>query len=177
MEIDEGYYCQNCEYIISKQKHQIDKEIHRQDNYFSTRLPYPNKKIGKKRMNMVNNNYNRTEHMINELQSLKGETKLRFFKNKSIFYADMNIRKNEDLFAKIAQGVSKIDHEVLSLMIFLQTKPEVKSMTIKYYDLYYTVIKNTDDKEIVNNKYEYDYISLNDVIIPNHYVEIKCREK
>ena len=128
-------------------------------------------------MNMVNNNYNRTEDMINELQSLKGETKLSFFKNKNIFYADMNIRMNEDPFAKNTQGVSKIDHEVLSLMIFLQTKLEVKSMTIKYYDLYYTVIKNTDNKEIVNNKYEYDYISLNDVIIPNHYVEIKCREK
>ena len=89
----------------------------------------------------------------------------------------MNIRMNEDPFAKIAEDVSKIDHEVLSLMIFLQTKPEVKSMTNKNYDLNYTVIKNTDDKEIVNKKYEYDYISLNDVIIPNHYVEIKCREK
>ena len=24
LEIDKGYYCKNCEYIINKQKHQID---------------------------------------------------------------------------------------------------------------------------------------------------------
>ena len=26
LEIDKGYYCKNCEYIINKQKHQIDKK-------------------------------------------------------------------------------------------------------------------------------------------------------
>ena len=26
LEFDKGYYCQNCEYIINKQKHQIDKK-------------------------------------------------------------------------------------------------------------------------------------------------------
>ena len=50
-------------------------------------------------------------------------------------------------------------------------------MNINYYDLYYTVIKSRDDKEIVDNQYENDIISLNDVIIPNHYVGIKGREK
>ena len=44
-------------------------------------------------------------------------------------------------FAKKAQGVSKIYHEVLLLMKYLQTKPQAKNMNIKYYDLYYTVIK------------------------------------
>ena len=33
------------------------------------------------------------------------------------------------------------------LMKFLQTKPQVKSMNINYYDLYYTVIKNRIDKK------------------------------
>ena len=89
----------------------------------------------------------------------------------------MNIRFDEDPFAKNAQGISKIDHEVLKLMKFLQTKPQVRNMKINYYDLYYTVIKNRDDKEIVDNQYENDNFSLNDVIIPNHYVGIKDREK
>ena len=41
-------------------------------------------------------------------------------------------------------------------MKFLQTKPSVKNMNINYYDLFYTVIKNRDDKEIVNDEYEKD---------------------
>ena len=45
LEFDGGYYCRNCEYIINKQKHQIDKKVLRQNHYFSTRLPYANKKI------------------------------------------------------------------------------------------------------------------------------------
>ena len=27
IEFDRGYYCQNCEYIVKKQKHQIDKKF------------------------------------------------------------------------------------------------------------------------------------------------------
>ena len=54
-------------------------------------------------------------------------------------------------------------------MKFLQTKPQVKNMISKYYDLYYTVIKNRNEKEIVDNQYENVYISFNDVI-PNHYI-------
>ena len=37
-------------------------------------------------------------------------------------------------------------------MKFLQTKPQVKDMKIKYYDLFYTAIKTGDDKEIVVEK-------------------------
>ena len=85
----------------------------------------------------------------------------------------MNIRFDEDPFARNAQGISKICHEVLKLMKFLQTRSQVKNMNIKYYDLFYTAIKNRDDKELVDNQYENDYISLDDVIIPNLYVGIK----
>ena len=49
---------------------------------------------------------------------------------------------DENPFAKNAQGISKIYHEVLLLMKYLQTKPQVENMNINYYDLYYTVIKN-----------------------------------
>ena len=89
-----------------------------------------------------------------------------------------NFKTQEDPFAKNAESISKVYHEVLLLIKFLQTKPQVKNMNINYYDLYYTVIKNRKEKEIVNDdEYENDYISLNDVIIPNHYVGIKGREE
>ena len=77
------------------------------------------------------------------------------------------------LLLKNAQGTSKIYHQVLLLMKFLQTKPQVKNMNINYYDLYYTVIKNRGAKEILDNKYENDYINFNDFITPNHYIGIK----
>ena len=63
------------------------------------------------------------------------------------------------------------------LVKFLQTKPQIQKMNINYYDLCYTVIKNRDEKEIVDNKYENGYNSLNDVFIPNIYVGLKGREK
>ena len=56
-------------------------------------------------------------------------------------------------------------------MKFLQTKPQIKNMNFNYYDLYYTVIENRDEKEIVNNKNDdNDYINFNDIITPNHYI-------
>ena len=59
-------------------------------------------------------------------------------------------------------------------MKFLQTKPRVKNMNNNYYDLYYTVIKIRDEKEIVDdNVYENDYINYEDFITP---VGIKPRE-
>ena len=109
-------------------------------------------------MSMVTTNNNSTEDMIDKLQQLKGKTKSKFSKNISN-YDEMNIKNfrfEEDTFAKNAQGVSKSYHEVLLFMKFLQTKPQVKNMNIKYYDLYYTVIKNRDDKEIVKNETQND---------------------
>ena len=86
-------------------------------------------------MNMVNTKYNTTKDMIKKLEQLKGKTILKFYKNVSNYYDNMNIRFDEDTFAKIAQGISKNYHEVLKLIKFLQTKPEVKKMNINYYDL------------------------------------------
>ena len=45
-------------------------------------------------------------------------------------------------------------------------------MSIKYNEIYYTVIKKRDEKEIVINKYgniEIHYIKQDDFITPNHY--------
>ena len=124
---------------------------------------------------MVNTNYNSTEDMINKLQELKGKTKLNFYKIIGNYYDNLNVRMDEDTFAKNAQSISKIHHEVLSLRKYLQTKLQVKNMNINYYDLYYTVNKNRTEKykeeeqeEIVDNQYENDFIYFND-IVPNHY--------
>ena len=127
-------------------------------------------------MNLVNTTYNSTEDMIKKIQELKGKTKLNFYKSIGNYYDYMNVRFDEDPFAKNAQCISKTYHEMLLIMKYVPTKPDFKNMNINYYDLYYTAIKNRDDKEIVDDKYENDFISLNDVIIPNHYVGIKGRE-
>ena len=173
LEFDKGFYCQNCEYIINKQKHQIDKKVLRQSHDFSTRLNYANKKIREIYINMVNTNYNSTEDMINKLQSLKGKTKLKFYKNIHNYYSEMKNKSyqtnNIDPFSRNAQGISKIYHEVLLLMKFLQTKPKVKNMNINYYDLYYTVIKTRDENKDIDNQYENDendYIDVNTFGIP-----------
>ena len=44
----------------------------------------------------------------------------------------MKIRMDEDPFAKYAQSVSKIYHEVFLFIKFLQTKPQVKNLNINY---------------------------------------------
>ena len=77
----------------------------------------------------------------------------------------------EDPFSKNAEGNNKTSREVLLIMKFLQTKPQVKNLNINFFGLYYTVIKNRDDKEIVvDDEYKKDYIIFNDFISPNHYI-------
>ena len=127
---------------------------------------------------MVNTTYNSTEDMIDKLQELKGETKLKIYENISKYYIEMknkNFQSQEDPFSRNAQGISKNSHEVLLLMKFLQTKPQVKNMNIIYCDLYYTVIKTRDGNRDIDNQFENDdndYINFND-IVPTHYIGIK----
>ena len=126
---------------------------------------------------MVNTTYNSTEDMIKKLQSLKGKTKLKFYKNIKNYYIEMNNRnfqtQDQDSFSKNAQGISKIYHEVLMLLKFLQTKPEIKNKNNNSHDLYYTVIKTRDENRDIDNQNENDendYINFNDFIIPNHNI-------
>ena len=81
LEFDKGYYCQFCEYVFVAPKHQIDKEVRRQNHFFSTKIPYASRKITEIFYSMANTAYNSTADMINKLQFLKGETKLKFYKN------------------------------------------------------------------------------------------------
>ena len=127
-------------------------------------------------MKMVNATYNSTEDMINKLQQLKGQTKLNFYKSISNYYNEMknkNFQFQEGPFSRNAESISKIYHEVLLLLKFLQTKPQIKIMNINYYDLYYTVIKNRDENKDIDNN---GYINFNDILTPNHYVGIKPLE-
>ena len=184
LEFDKGYYCKNCEYIINKHKHQINKNVFIQGRDFSTRLKDANTKIREFYINMVNTKYNTTEDMINKIRSLKGKTNIKLCKNINNYYTEMkkeNFQTQQDAFIKNAQGISKIYHEVLLVMKFLQTKPQaqVKNMNNKYYDLYYTVIKTRDENKNIDNHYENDdndYINFNDYINPNNYIGIKPRE-
>ena len=60
---------------------------------------------------MVTTTYNKTEDMIDKLQSLKGKTNIKLYKIISNYYIEMknrNFQTQEDPFAKNAQGVSKI---------------------------------------------------------------------
>ena len=82
LEFDKG----NSEFIIHKQRHQIYKNVLRQNQYFSTRLSNANRKVRDFWMNMVNLTYNSTEDTFNKLQKLKGKTKLKFYKNISNYY-------------------------------------------------------------------------------------------
>ena len=87
-----------------------------------------------------------------------------------------NFQTQQDPFAKNAQGISKIYHEVLMLMKFLQTTLEVKNKNINYYDLYNTVIEVREENKVINDQYENDendHINYEDFISPNHYVGIK----
>ena len=131
---------------------------------------------------MVNTTYNSTEDMIDKLQQLEGKTKLKFYKNISNYYNEMKhktFQTQQDPFAKNAQGISKIYHELLLLMKFLQTKPQIRNMNINYYDLYYNAIKVRDENKDIDNQYEdddNDFIIFIDFITHKHYVGIKPRE-
>ena len=80
--------------------------------------------------------------MIIKLQLLKIKIKLIFYKNITNYYDEMNIRRHsgtfqfeEDPFSKNVQSIGKIDHELLLLMKFLQTQPQIRNMNVSYYDL------------------------------------------
>ena len=104
---------------------------------------------------MMNIKFESTEDMINELQQLKGKSKLKYHQKISNYYDEMkDMRQSntfiiEDPFDEKAEGLGKIFHEAFLLLLkFLQTKPHVKSMKTNFYDLNFTVNKNlTEDGE------------------------------
>ena len=87
---------------------------------------------------MVDTSFHSSEDIIFKLQQLKGKRKIKFYKIVNKYYYEMknkNFQTQEDPFSRNAQGISKIYHEVLLSMKFLETKPEVKNKKINFYDL------------------------------------------
>ena len=86
-------------------------------------------------MNIVNTTYNSSEDRIIKKQSVKGKTKLKFYTYIHNFYDAMKnkiFQFDQDPFPKNAEGISKFYYEVLLLMNFLQTKTQVKNVSINY---------------------------------------------
>ena len=78
----------------------------------------------------MNKNYTKKEDMINKLQSLKGEIKVKNNQNFSNFYDAMNslgesgnFHFEDDPFSKFAWDIAMTMHEGMLLMKFLQTEP------------------------------------------------------
>ena len=158
LDFNKVFVCQNCQIIVNNQKHQFDKKVFRQNHYFSSTLPYANQKMREIFYSTVHTTFNSSEDMINILQRLKGKTKLMFYQNISQYYDEWIIKKqignfqlDEDIFSKNVENFSKIYHEKLLLMKFLQTKSQIKSMNIIYYDLYYTLLKIEKKKKLIMN--------------------------
>ena len=62
-------------------------------------------------------------------------------------------------------------------MKFLETKPQGKTMNIDHYNLYYTDIQNTNEKEEQElDKYDNKFSFLYDKFMPNYDIGIKPRE-
>ena len=70
--------------------------------------------------------FNTIDDTINNLQTLKVRTKVKFLPEINDYHDQMNYMFEEDLFASSAQGIAMIMPEVLFLLNFLQTKPQVK---------------------------------------------------
>ena len=70
----------------------------------------------------------------------------------------------KDAFADQIEKTNEIYHEELGLRNFLQTKAQVRSLNTKYYDLYYTVIKNRKEKDDVEEQYKINDDDLNNTI-------------
>ena len=90
---------------------------------------------------------------------------MKTFKNTNNYYDIMNIRFDEDTFAKKTQGINKIYHEVLLSMKFPQTKPQNKNMNNNYYDLYYTVNKNRKEKILKKSKKKLKITNMKMIIL------------
>ena len=65
----------------------------------------------------------------------------------SYFRQSGNFHFEEDLFSKIAQSIDLIMHEALVIFKVLQTMPQFKIKTMKYFVLYFTINKNSSDDE------------------------------
>ena len=135
---------------------------------------------------MANSRYETTQDVIDKVQSVKGK-KIKIYQTINIYYDEMTCRIQsgtfqfeEYPFADKTERISENFPELLFLLEFLQTKPQVKSMSIKIYDFYYTVIENRNEKKFANDElYENDKcdnINYDKSVKPKYNIGFKHRE-
>ena len=88
---------------------------------------------------MVNAEYNSSQDMINNLQSLKVKTTLKIYPSINNYHIEMKYRKQsgtfqseEDLFSKNEKKITKIYLEIILILRILQTKPQVKKINFNF---------------------------------------------
>ena len=88
---------------------------------------------------MVNAEYNSSQDMINNLQSLKVKTTLKSYPSINNYHIEMKYRKQngtfqseEDLFSKNEKKITKIYLEIILILKILQTKPQVKKINFNF---------------------------------------------
>ena len=121
IEFDRGCHCQNCEFIIHKQKRRKDEKVLRQDKNFSTRLPYANEKIMEIYYSIVNIKSKTIEEMGDKIHILKSETKIKFYKIISDYYDEMDYRRQSKTF------------NLRKILLLKMLKAKVKFFTKYYY--------------------------------------------
>ena len=117
------------------------------------RLPYANKKISEISFSTLNTKYGTKKDMMNKLQSLKGEPTLKFDQNISDYYDKLIYMRQsiaftfeKDHVAENTQNRAVKMHEVLLIVKFLWTKPQIKNKIINNYNFYCTIILNRSDE-------------------------------
>ena len=88
------------------------------NNNFSQRLPYANRKIEERFYSMMNIMYKSIEEVNDEFQKLKLRTKLKFYQDFSIYYGELcYLRQNGEFYSERytfnedAKGMARIMHE------------------------------------------------------------------
>ena len=130
--------------MINKNIRLINKYLDRQ---WTFQEDYSIKKTTKAiNYSFMSRKYRKTKNTIDKINKLKGETKLKFERNFSIYCDEMNYHRQkrkfsfeEDLFSNIAHSNTRIMHEVLLMMNFLHTKPQIKDKNKIYNDLFYAI--------------------------------------
>ena len=87
---------------------------------------------------------------------------------------------NKILFLKMLRVIIKFIMKCFLLLQFLRTIRQIKNMNNNFYDLYYILFKNRDDKKSVNNKYGdigKDHKNYEIFITPNLYFGIKINKE
>ena len=145
IEYPSHYQCEACDVFIQKSKPEINKKDLRKESFFGIRLPYADKKLKEIYYKLFQKNYTSYKDILIDFKNLGKKLTLR--KNYNEYYKEMQLLRSknifpfEDRFAKTEKRKLMIVLlEALMLIRYFQTKPELKTENINYYDMYYTIL-------------------------------------